>query len=223
MTGNVNAQMPGPGNAVRLSPARKREAVSVLRAAFFDDPAYEYVIPDVGERTRAIERFIGALISFALRYGEVYTTPEVRGVACWLSMRGSSVSLWQLVRTGFALPRAVMSLRGDSRQRMADIMRHNDGVHERSIQGPHWYLGALGVLPGWQRRGIGARLLQPVLARADARGIPCYLETQSADNVRFYRRQGFEVVHEGQVPGHPVPMWAMLRQPGRAGAGQPDG
>lgn len=34
-----------------------------------------------------------------------------------------------------------------------------------------------------------------------------------ADNVRFYRRRGFEVVHEGEVPDHGLEMWAMLRHP----------
>lgn len=58
--------------------------------------------------------------------------------------------------------------------------------------------------------------MQPALARADANGLPCYLETQSADNVRFYERYGFRVAHEGEVPGHPLKMWAMIRRPGGA-------
>jgi hypothetical protein len=45
-------------------------------------------------------------------------------------------------------------------------------------------------------------LLRPALARADAEGVPCYLETQNVRNVRFYRKQGFRVVSDGEVPGH---------------------
>jgi GNAT superfamily N-acetyltransferase len=201
------------GAPVRLASRQKARAVAALAAAFVDDPGYVYVLPGPPERARAITRFMDALLSFALLYGEVYTTAEVRGVACWLPVRGPSLSLWQLVRTGFALPRAVLSLRGESRVRMSDILRYNDEIHANAVKELHWYLGALGVLPEWQRRGIGTRLLQPLLARADAEGVPCYLETQTADNVRLYERQRFEVIHEGEVPGHGLRMWAMLRQP----------
>jgi GNAT superfamily N-acetyltransferase len=71
----------------------------------------------------------------------------------------------------------------------------------------------MGVDPGYQRLGIGGALLAPVLAKADAAGAPCYLETQTADNVRFYQRHGFTVVEKGEVPGQGWPMWAMLREP----------
>ncbi len=93
-------------------------------------------------------------------------------------------------------------------------MRYNDDVHARVVSAPHWYLGALGVDPAHQRMGIGARLLLPVLAKADAEGQACFLETQTEDNVRFYERQGFEVANAGEVPGTGMKMWAMLRQPG---------
>ncbi|HEX2052775.1 MAG TPA: GNAT family N-acetyltransferase [Actinomycetota bacterium] len=63
---------------------------------------------------------------------------------------------------------------------------------------PHWSLEALGIRPEAQRRGLGSRLLQPVLERADSEGLPCYLETSDPANVAFYERFGFEVVR--QVP-----------------------
>jgi GNAT superfamily N-acetyltransferase len=59
----------------------------------------------------------------------------------------------------------------------------------------------LGVGPEWQGQGVGSQLLQSVLARADADGVPCYLETGTEPNLRFYRRHGFEVAIEDDVPG----------------------
>jgi ribosomal protein S18 acetylase RimI-like enzyme len=44
---------------------------------------------------------------------------------------------------------------------------------------PHWYLAFVGIDPAQQRRGLGRTILAPVLARADADAIPCYLETPS--------------------------------------------
>ncbi len=55
--------------------------------------------------------------------------------------------------------------------------------------------------------------MQPILARADTDNIACYLETHREPNVRLYERHGFEVVCRADVPGHRVPIFAMLRKP----------
>ena len=57
--------------------------------------------------------------------------------------------------------------------------------------------------------------MEPVLARADAAGIPCYLETQYGRNLSFYEKYGFEVVEEGVVPNSSLRFWSMLRTPQR--------
>jgi hypothetical protein len=55
--------------------------------------------------------------------------------------------------------------------------------------------------------------MQPVLARADASGLPCYLETMNESNVPFYRKHGFVVVSDGEVPERGLRVWAMVREP----------
>jgi ribosomal protein S18 acetylase RimI-like enzyme len=79
----------------------------------------------------------------------------------------------------------------------------------------HWYLWGLGVEPSRQGQGIGGMLIQPVLARADASGLPCYLETMNEKNVPFYEKHGFKIVSDAEVPRHGLRVWAMLREPGR--------
>jgi GNAT superfamily N-acetyltransferase len=69
------------------------------------------------------------------------------------------------------------------------------------------------IAPMQQGQGIGSALLQPVLARADAHRLPCYLETGVARNVPFYERHGFQVVAEGILPRGGPPLWAMVRVP----------
>lgn len=91
------------------------------------------------------------------------------------------------------------------------VSRH----HERLVQAPHWYLLILGVEPERQGQGIGSALIAPNLARADAEGLPCYLETAKEPNVMFYRRHGFEVRDEENIPGGGPKVWMMVRQSGR--------
>lgn len=54
-----------------------------------------------------------------------------------------------------------------------------------------WYLSILGVRPEARGQGLAQRLLAPTLARADACGAVCYLETFNPLSLPFYRRLGF--------------------------------
>ena len=85
------------------------------------------------------------------------------------------------------------------------------------------YLWVMGVDPACQGRGVGGRLLQPVLARADEQGLPCYLETGSERNVAFYERRGFRVLRAGQPTGYPIHLWTMVRKAQQAGESKPAG
>lgn len=71
----------------------------------------------------------------------------------------------------------------------------------------------LGVEPESQSQGIGTGLLAPMLRRLDESDLPCYLETDKERTLGFYHRFGFQVRHEGLVPGGGPPVWTMVREP----------
>lgn len=64
-----------------------------------------------------------------------------------------------------------------------------------------------------RRRSVARALSDPVLERADAQGVACYLETQNESNIAVYQRFGFQVVSAEVVPGHDLRIWAMRRKP----------
>jgi len=203
---------------IHLMDAQKDRTSEVLTSAFLDDPLYLQIFPDVDERSRSLRRLFGAVVGYALKYGQVHITPSLEGAICWLSPGNTKVTFWRMLRAGLAFQRTVASLRGDARRQLLDALAYTDEIHNRLMAGPkmdaHWYLWALGVTPASQGRGIGGMLLRPVLARSDRAGDPCYLETLNERNVAFYRRWGFEVRNEEVVPGVEVKVWSMIREPG---------
>jgi hypothetical protein len=52
-----------------------------------------------------------------------------------------------------------------------------------------------------------------MLAQADRAGLHCWLDTHQEQNVRLYERHGFEVSERAELPGHPIPVYGMLRRP----------
>jgi len=200
---------------IALSSADQPLAVEVLTRAFDGDPIYRMLLPDPVYRRRALEALWQALIATSRRYGAVDTTPETAGVACWLGPGHADLGLWELIRTGLAMPRAMMRFPPDSRKRFLEIVSSTDRIRRLHVPQPHWYLWALGVDPLRQGLGIGKALLSHGLARADAETCACYLETETESNVAFYGRRGFLVVHQGGVAGAQI--WSMLRTPGGSG------
>lgn len=186
--------------------------VEVLARAFDDDPWVSWMVRKDAGRDAGVRRlFEVCLGDLALRHDEVWTTDERSGAALWIPPGRWKVGAWDQLRL---LPDA---WRISGWRRLAAVGRASAGIARAHPRERHWYLLQLGVDPPAQGRGLGRRLLAPVLARCDAEGVGAYLETAKETNVAFYRRDGFEVRHEHVIPGGPT-VWSMWRDPARAAA-----
>ena len=210
----ARAHISQPGDLVLLDPARRRQAGAVLARAFHTDALYETVLPDSAQRAALLNWLFDKVVHYALLYGYVLTTPAREGIACWLPPEGTDIGLGRVFRSGlYATP---LKMGWAAYRRFDSYQRLSGSLHHLHAQQPHWYLWAIGVDPPSQGLGIGNRLLEHMLCRADAERVACYLETGSERNVCFYERHGFCVAYEGQVPVLDVPIWAMRREAGAA-------
>jgi ribosomal protein S18 acetylase RimI-like enzyme len=199
---------------IHLPPQHARQAAQVLGRAFHNDPMSKYLVPDDAKRARLLPIFFSIQVRYCLRYGEVYTMPGLDGVACWLSPGATGPTIGRLSRIALRSPgirRVPFELGLSGLRRYMDAERYTGDMHKRAAPGPHWYLWIIGVEPACQGKGIGGLLMQPILSRASAQGLPCYLETNNADNVPFYQKYGFRVVSDGEIPERGLRVWAMLR------------
>jgi len=203
-------------DVVSIDRSRRARAVDALTHAFVDDPMWRCVLPDRDARGTLLRPMWNALVGFACVYGQALTTPDGAGAACWIRPGKTRTTLWMILRTGMALPRSMMRLPRDARERFFEMMRLLDRSHRALMPDPHWYLWVLGAAPEAQGRGIGRALLAPILDRADAAGVPCYLETQTEGNVAFYGKSGFDVIDERREPVCDLPIWFLRREPRRA-------
>lgn len=188
-----------------------KQASEVMGKAFLNDPMWKYLVPDEARRALVVLLSMNILVRYSLLYGEIYTTPTLDGVACWLPPGESTPTFSRLVRIG--IHSAPLQLGWTGFHRYTAVENYCGEVHKRTVSGMHWYLWELGVEPSCQGQGIGGMLIQPVIARADASSLPCYLETMNERNVPFYEKHGFKVVSDAEVPRHGLCVWAMLREP----------
>jgi len=184
-------------------------AARVLARAFDNDPFMMYIFPSTWWRRRVLPVFLGGVLRYCHRYGEVWTTPDVAGVACWLPPGQVGVTPTRALRTGIA---SVMPLMGrGGLLRFSRLVPAMEQAHFEQMGDPHWYLWLLGTEPSRVRHGVAGAVLGPVLRRADEAAVSAYLNTHLEANLSFYRRHGFESVGDQTVDG--LRVWGLRRDP----------
>ncbi|HET6830553.1 MAG TPA: GNAT family N-acetyltransferase [Solirubrobacterales bacterium] len=203
---------PGPvPGAVTIGTIGRGETaatVRVLNAAFLDDPITRAVGPRRRRHRAAINplSFTGILLASRRHGGRVLVARRggaVIGVSitfdpgAWPLHEGAVTYelAWALaagplpVRRGLAFARL---------------------VRDAHVSHPHHYLWFLAVDPAEQGRGAGRALLGDLHRRADADGLPTYLETGTMDNVAWYAACGYRTLSELRLAGG-EPLWRMER------------
>jgi len=193
---------------VTRCPATARDrALATAVAAFAADPVFRWVWPARERYDELAVPFLGLLLDTRLAGGEVWTADE-----------GAAVAMWE-PPGGLYLPApegswAALKDRMTPRETAA-WAAFDDAMGVPEDAGPHWYLGVLATEPPRQGRGLARAVCAPVLAAADRAGMPTYLETATPGNLTIYRRLGFEVAREVDVPGGGPRSWLMRRDPRR--------
>lgn len=199
-----------------LDRAQIDEAGDVLGEAFSENPVARAALShcDPSERLSRVSRLNRALVGMGQRFGVVdvvRSSGRVLGVSIHFPSGAWPVGargIFYEARAGLAV-----GLRGAYR-----YLRYEMAVGPLHYAEPHAYLFVLGVLPEFQGRGVGSALLRAFCERADAEGLPCYLETDKESSVRLYRSHGFGIEREIDIaPLDGLHTWLMLRGPARHG------
>jgi ribosomal protein S18 acetylase RimI-like enzyme len=194
-------------NVLLASAADRPVIAAALQDAFFDDPVMSWILPEERSRSRRLARLFSALLrGHYLPVGTVWTTPENTGAALWAPPGRAIIPSTTILRHS---PEMLHAL-GRHTRRALRALSYVDRQHPKQ---PHWYLGVLGTRVANQGKGIGSALLGPVLDQCDETGLPAYLESSKHSNIAFYRRHGFEVTGEIQLPLGGPPIWPMWRNP----------
>lgn len=195
----MHAMPLSPRDDRELGPEMQAAAIAILVAAFQTDAAVRSVYPNDLDCHRHLPGFLTAFGGRAFEAGVVDLDPAGRGAALWyppgLEPDGEAI-----------MAHLEATVPADRLGALSVGMEMQGRLHP---QAPHWYLPWIGVRPEAQGSGVGSALLARGLARADAEGMPVYLEATSERSARLYMRHGFEVLSVVEAPGYPeiIAMW----------------
>ncbi len=99
-----------------------------------------------------------------------------------------------------------------NRVKMSSLLAYlrTDALHPDE---EHWYLEFLGTVPERQGKGLAGKVLAPVLAQADAEGMPVWAWSSNRRNLAFYHRQRFELVDELPFATNGPAIFPIRREP----------
>lgn len=204
----------------RLDPRDRRgiaRASVTLARAFQFDPLFSYLFDDPMQRAERLPYVLGTLMRYTFAQGHVDLAPDFGAVACWLGPQDTRVSVPRSFLLSGARGGALLGP-----WRISELMRFNAMMreeHDRHMPyaEPHHYLYLLGAEPLRRGQGLGRRTMRPVLERADADQLPCYLETQNPENLRLYASVGFTLMNERPfTPDGRVTLYCLRREPEEA-------
>jgi GNAT superfamily N-acetyltransferase len=189
-----------------LTPAEKLLAARILASGMVDDPIQQSIHgSDVSARLRGMELMFGATLRETERPTlGAWEDGELLGAATY-APPGSCPLPKERRET---LSQAVADLPLPAYKNF-HAWRANWAAYDPAE--PHWHLGPFAVRADVKGSGTGSELLEAFLELVDKHEGKAYLETDTARNVRFYERFGFETVGRDEVLG--VECTFMSRRP----------
>ena len=161
-------------------------AASILARGFVDDPMWTFILPE-SQRLQILTAMFEVFVDDGIKRGEVLLAPAEQGALIWYPAHVNVFS------DAFAdvegKIRAIASRFGELKA-IERLEKIGQQVQPKAPSLPHHEFW-LAILPEARGKGIGSRLLKPVLDNADAENVGCYLVSSNPRNIPFYQRHGF--------------------------------
>ncbi|HSV85447.1 MAG TPA: GNAT family N-acetyltransferase, partial [Levilinea sp.] len=181
--------------------------VPALARAFAPQPVTHWLVGSDVDALRRGERLVELEYEQALPYDLIYTTSDLCGAALWHPPDKKN----DLRRDLMLAIHSAAEIRVGRNFISLVMLGLRLALNEPKER--HFYLAILAVDPNVQGKGIGARLLAPVLERCDTQRMPSYLVTDTTRAVRFYQRLGFQVRRQIPIFRTSLSLWTMRRPP----------
>ncbi|MDX1797456.1 MAG: hypothetical protein R3255_02295 [Candidatus Lokiarchaeia archaeon] len=198
-------------NPILLSKVQIKPASQIVSKAFFEDPLMLCLFPKPKERKRKLRLMMELLIRIGMKYGVVHATSlELEGIAIWFPSNKAKITpLMGLLNGGFSY---FFKLGSKAVRKQNKIYNYIYTKHKKLLPSYHWYLSIIAINPVYQGMGFSRILLSSMFNHIDKQNISYFLDTNNKENVLIYKRFGFKILEEYQIPDTRIVNWAMIRE-----------
>jgi GNAT superfamily N-acetyltransferase len=171
------------------------KASSVLSKSFIDYPIFVSILPNEEYRRKKLQYLFHFLVTLGLLNGEVWApSNDLEGVSIWIDSSSTKASVGRILMHGFLPLLFHLNIRSICRFIKVGIRKQKE--RKKILNGPYYLLDVIGVDPQWQGKGFARFMIESKLNEYDKHQYPCYLETSKRENIAFYQKYGFRLLHE---------------------------
>lgn len=168
----------------------QRLVVDLLCQSFRDNLSVNYILNKSGDKTKRLKNLMDYSFKVCHAFGDVFLSDDHKACALVLYPEQKTSTLKSiLLDINFIL--RVAGLRN-----IFKIMNREKAIKSNYPDHPIYYLWFIGVSIEDQHKGIGSGLLREIIADADQKGRPVYLETSTVKNLPWYQKFGFSVYNK---------------------------
>ena len=201
---------PEPPPPVRLAEQRDVPRIAAtLTVSLASSRWTRWALPDDG-RVQRLTRWHELAAHRGVSTGTAWVSEQVDSVAIWSAPDGAAGTAPLPDDVRAALDRELPYL---SAHRAGVVVDTDRLIAEHLPDEPHWELLHLATRPTARRKGLAEAVLDPVLARSEADGVPAAAAAYSWAAASYLRSQGFEVTGKLQTADGAMPVWVLARVP----------
>ena len=134
---------------------------------------------------------------------------DANSLAIFSPYEKGGVSFWKYIMAGGLGMVSKMGI--NCVKRMTTFEKFAMEIKNKHAQVGCWYLYVFVTMPEFRGKGLGSKIMKPMLKYLDENKQDCYLETLLPINVEIYKKYGFELKEEVKVPNTDLTLYAMLR------------
>lgn len=161
--------------------------VDILTQSFRHNPSVNYIVRQDTRTEERIRALMDYSFSVCLAFGKIWLSDEGRSCALILYPHNKRTSL-KAIWLDIILVTKAIGLSG-----IAKALKRESTIKKKRLTSRMAYLWFIGVIPLYQGKGEGSRLLTEILNDSLLEKLPVFLETSVVKNLDWYQHFGFRV------------------------------
>ena len=180
-----------------------------LAVSFKGYPLFEYCVNNKYNIKKMTKFWKVSLKTMSDKTLFLADSENANSLAIFLPYEKGGVSMWQYIKAGGL--GLIHSFGIKIIKKMTSCEKFVVEIKNKHFKPNCWYLYTFVTLPDFRGKGLGSKIIRPMLEFLDKKNQDCYLETFLPINVEIYKKYGFELKEEVKVPNTDLTLYAMLR------------
>lgn len=171
----------------------KELVVEILSRSFEDNMSVNYLIPQGTGKIRRIRELIAYSFEMCRLWGKVVISENRKACALVIFPDRKRTTFRSLLLMGRLILKSI------GFRNIGKALNRENQVYANHSATPIYHLWFLGVLPEYQGKGTGGKLLDELLENAARMNRSVYLETSTQRNIPWYQKHGFSIYGKIQL------------------------